>query len=161
MKMIIFVTAIVVLPTLFFRQPLSVGQVKPLGIPTFTTPTAEQTKARVLGAENDKRSLAINNDIAELANETVSNSKLKAEAAKYKKLVLSLTKEKEYYKQELANLKKRLIQAKNTQEFVLSDAGVSESEGNSYELKDSLQCKPDTVYIKKQKKGFFNKIFGW
>lgn len=146
MKYIVVSVATILLLPIIFREPSAKSQQKD---PIIVTSTAEQKEARVLSAENDKRSLAINKDIAIVTEQTVPNNKLRSEVLKYKRKVYSLQRENNYYKRKIVTLKK-----------VLKINYGKEPEFDKTTL-DNIIYKTDTVYLptpKKKKKGFF-KIF--
>ena len=141
--LLILISSILLLP-IVFKQPKVSGQSKdPVVI---TTPTLEQKEARVLGAENDKRSLAINKDIASVAEQTIPNSKLRAEVLRYKRKAYALQRENNYYRRKIFTLKKVL----------------KVNYGKEPELDKSIleYNKIDTVYLPtpRKRKGVF-KIF--
>lgn len=147
MKYIVVSVATILLLPIIFREPSAKSQQKEQII---VTSTAEQKEARVLSAENDKRSLAINKDIATVTEQTIPNNKLRAEVLKYKKKAYSLQRENNYYKRKIIVLKK-----------VLKINYGKEPELDKTSL-DNLIYKTDTVYLpipKKRKKGFLKNIF--
>ena len=105
MRYILILIASMLIFPIVFKQPSVNGQSKE---PIITTPTTEQKEARVLGAENDKRSLAINKDIAIVTEQTVPNSKLRAEVLRYKRKAYALQRENNYYRRKIFTLKKVL-----------------------------------------------------
>ena len=146
MRYIVVLISIVLLAPLAFKEPSANGQSKEQII---ATPTLELKEARVLGAENDKRSLAINNEIAVATDKTIPNNKLRSEILRYKKMAYALKRENVYYKRKIITLKKVL--KKN----------YTETEAEKY-LLDTPLYKIDTVYLPtplKPKKGFFKRIF--
>ena len=147
MRNVVALISIVLLAPIAFREPSANGQNKEQII---TTPTLELKAARVLGAENDKRSLAINNEIAVATDKTIPNNKLRSEILRYKKMAYALKRENVYYKRKIITLKKVLKKNYNT-----------ETEAEKY-LLDTPLYKIDTVYLPtplKSKKGFFKRIF--
>lgn len=147
MRYIVVLISIVLLAPLAFKEPSANGQSKEQII---ATPTLELKEARVLGAENDKRSLAINKEIATVTDKTIPNNKLRSEILRYKKMAYALQRENIYYKRKITTLKK-----------VLKKNYTKETEIEKY-LLDTPLYKIDTVYLPtplKPKKGFFKRIF--
>ena len=104
MRYVVILIAVILLFPIIFKEPVVSGQKKDPVI----VPTSEQKEARALGVENDKRSLAINKDIASVTELTVPNSKLRAEVLRYKRKAVALQRENNYYKRKIFTLKKVL-----------------------------------------------------
>ena len=151
MKYIGVLISVVLFAPIMFKEPAANGQSKE---PVIVTPTLELKEARILSIENDKRSLAINNEIAVATNKTIPNNKLRSEILKYKRMAYALKRENVYYKRKITTLKK-----------VLKKNYSTEPETEKY-LTDSIIFKTDTLYLptptpkpKPRKKGFFKNIF--
>ncbi len=105
MRYLLILIGLIILFPIVFKQPEVSGQSKEKVI---ATPTLEQKEARVLGAENDKRSLALNRDMASVTEQTVPNNKLREEVLRYKRKAYALQKENNYYRRKIFTLKKVL-----------------------------------------------------
>ena len=143
MRYLLILIALILMLPIMFKEPSVNGQSKETVI---VTPTSEQKEARVLGAENDKRSLAINKDIASVTELTVPNSKLRAEVLRYKRKAVALQRENNYYKRKIFTLKKVLK--------------VNYGKEPDYDKSILEYNKIDTVYLPtpRKRKGVF-KIF--